>query len=106
MTLTESFTDHGDLAAKQVHLSLHAPAGWQVTPTSPTSFPAVETEQTVQATFQVVAPAPQTLFRTDTLNGAAELHLGRQDDGEPVRAAGHHDEPAGAGAVPDVLVGD
>ena len=72
VTLTESFTDHGDLAAKQVHLSLNAPAGWQVSATSPTSFPAVETEQTVQATFQVVAPAPQTLFRTDTLNGAAD----------------------------------
>ena len=71
VTLTESFTDHGDLAAKQVRLSLSAPAGWTVTATSPTSFPAVETEQTVQATYRVVAPAPQTLFRTDTLNGTA-----------------------------------
>jgi len=70
-TYTETFTDHGDLAAKSVKLSLTAPSGWKVTATSATSFPAVETEQTVQATFSVTAPAPNTLFQTDTLNGTA-----------------------------------
>src|SRR6266496_539281 len=65
------FTDNGDLAAKQVRLGLQAPAGWSVTPTSPTSFPAVETGQTVQTTFQVVAPASDSLFQTDTLTGTA-----------------------------------
>ena len=70
-TATASFTDNGDLAAKQVRLGLQAPAGWSVTPTSPTSFPAVETGQTVQATFQVVAPASDSLFQTDTLTGTA-----------------------------------
>ena len=70
-TATASFTDNGDLAAKQVRLALQAPAGWAVTPTSPTSFAAVETGQTVQATFQVVAPASGNLFQTDTLTGTA-----------------------------------
>ena len=70
-TATASFTDNGDLAAKQVRLGLQAPAGWSVTPTSPTTFPAVETGQTVQATFQVVAPATGSLFQTDTLTGTA-----------------------------------
>jgi Alpha galactosidase A/NPCBM-associated, NEW3 domain of alpha-galactosidase/Alpha galactosidase C-terminal beta sandwich domain/Carbohydrate binding module (family 35) len=70
-TATASFTDNGDLAAKQVRLGLQAPTGWSVTPTSPTSFPTVETGQTVQATFQVVAPASDSLFQTDTLTGTA-----------------------------------
>ncbi len=70
-TATASFTDNGDLAAKQVRLGLQAPAGWSVTPTSPTSFPTVETGQTVQTTFQVVAPASDSLFQTDTLTGTA-----------------------------------
>ena len=69
--VTTSFTDNGDLAAKQVHVSLNAPAGWTVTPASPTSFAAVETGQTVNATFDVVAPAPSGLFDTETLTGTA-----------------------------------
>ena len=56
---TETFADNGDLAALRVNLGLRAPSGWSVTPTSPTSptsFAAVETGQTVRATFEVVAP--------------------------------------------------
>lgn len=71
VTFTESFTDNGDLAAQRVDLSLRAPAGWTVTATSPTSFPAVETGQRVQATFQVTAPAPGSLFQQDTLTAEA-----------------------------------
>jgi hypothetical protein len=70
-TATASFTDNGDLAAKQVRLGLQAPTGWSVTPTSPTSFAAVETGQTVRTTFQVVAPSSDSLFKTDTLTGTA-----------------------------------
>src|SRR4051812_22205 len=70
-TVTASFTDTGDLAAKSVHVSLDAPAGWAVTPTTATSFPAVETGQTVTAKFDVTAPAPATLFQTSTLNATA-----------------------------------
>ena len=70
-TATESFTDYGDLAALRVNLALKVPPGWSVTATSPTSFAAVETGQTVQATFQVVAPPPASLFRSDTVTGSA-----------------------------------
>jgi hypothetical protein len=69
-TVTASFTDNGDLAAKRVQLSLNAPDGWTLTPTSAT-FPAVETGQTVTAKFTVTAPAPSKLFETSTLNGTA-----------------------------------
>jgi Alpha galactosidase A/NPCBM-associated, NEW3 domain of alpha-galactosidase/Alpha galactosidase C-terminal beta sandwich domain len=71
VTATESFTDNGDLAALRVNLSLRAPAGWTVTATSPTSFAAVETGQTVQATFQVTAPKPAGLFGTGTVTASA-----------------------------------
>jgi hypothetical protein len=70
-TVTASFTDNGDLAAKQVQLSVNAPGGWTVTPTSTTSFPAVETGQTVTTSFDVTAPAPSSLFQTSTLDGTA-----------------------------------
>jgi hypothetical protein len=71
VTATESFTDNGDLAALRVKLALNAPAGWTVTATSPTSFAAVETGQTVQATFQVTAPKPAGLFQTSTVTANA-----------------------------------
>ena len=70
-TVTESFTDNGELPAKSVQLSLSAPSGWTVTPASATSFPAVESGQTVQASFSVVAPKPAGLFATDTLTATA-----------------------------------
>ena len=71
VTATESFTDHGDLAALRVNLGLQAPSGWTVTATSPTSFAGVDSGQTVQATFKVVAPQPSSLFEADTLTGTA-----------------------------------
>jgi Alpha galactosidase A/NPCBM-associated, NEW3 domain of alpha-galactosidase/Alpha galactosidase C-terminal beta sandwich domain/Carbohydrate binding module (family 35) len=70
-TATETFTDNGDLAAKQVNLGLQVPSGWSVTPTSPTTFPAVETGQTVQAAFQVTAPSPASLFQAGSVTGTA-----------------------------------
>jgi hypothetical protein len=70
-TATASFTDNGVLPAQQVKLSLSAPPGWSVTPTSPTSFGSVESGQTVQSTFQVVAPVPNALFQSEQLTGAA-----------------------------------
>ena len=71
VTATESFTDNGDLAALRVNLGLQAPSGWSVTATSPTSFASVESGQTVQATFKVVAPQPPGLFQTATVTGTA-----------------------------------
>jgi hypothetical protein len=70
-TVTESFTDNGDLAALRVNLGLQVPSGWTVTATSPTSFAGVDNGQTVQATFKVVPPQPSGLFETDTLTGTA-----------------------------------
>ncbi len=70
-TVTESFTNNGELPAKSVQLSLSAPSGWTVTPATATAFPAVETGQTVQAGFTVVAPKPTGLFATNTLTATA-----------------------------------
>jgi len=71
VTATESFTDNGDLAALRVNLGLRAPSGWSVTATSPTEFAGVDNGQTVQATFNVVAPQPSSLFEADTVTGTA-----------------------------------
>jgi hypothetical protein len=71
VTATESFTDNGDQAALRVKLSLSAPSGWSVTPTSPVSFAGVDSGQTVQATFQVTAPSPASLFQANTVTGTA-----------------------------------
>jgi Alpha galactosidase A/Alpha galactosidase C-terminal beta sandwich domain/NPCBM-associated, NEW3 domain of alpha-galactosidase len=70
-TATASFTDNGVLPAQQVKLNVSAPAGWTVTPTSPTLFGSVDTGQTVQATFQVVASVPNGLFESDPLTATA-----------------------------------
>jgi alpha galactosidase A-like protein/alpha galactosidase C-like protein/alpha-galactosidase-like protein/alpha-galactosidase-like CBM13-containing protein len=70
-TLTATFTDNGVLPAQQVNLSLSTPAGWTVTPTSPTSFGSVQSGQAVQSTFQVVAPVPSQLFQSDQLTARA-----------------------------------
>jgi hypothetical protein len=71
VTATESFTDNGELPAQHVRLGLQAPPGWSVTPASAASFGAVESGQTVQATFRVVAPQPSGLFETSMLSGTA-----------------------------------
>ena len=70
-TATESFTDNGALPAQGVKLGLQVPSGWSVTATSATSFPAVDSGTTVQATFKVVAPVPSSLFATSTVTGTA-----------------------------------
>jgi hypothetical protein len=71
VTATESFTDNGVQPVQGVRLGLSAPAGWTVTPTSPATFDSVAAGQSVQATFQVVAPAPALLFQSDALTGTA-----------------------------------
>jgi hypothetical protein len=70
-TVTESFTDNGQLPAQHVQLGLRAPSGWTVTPASATSFGAVESGQTVQAAFRVVAPRPSGLFSSSPLSATA-----------------------------------
>jgi hypothetical protein len=77
-TFTESFTDNGDLAALRVNLGLQTPPGWTVTATSPTEFAGVDNGQTVQATFNVVAAQPSSLFETDTVTGTASYTWAKQ----------------------------
>ncbi|MCQ4080382.1 NEW3 domain-containing protein [Streptomyces sp. RB6PN25] len=66
VTATESFTDNGREPAQGVRLALRLPAGWSATPSTPTTFAAVPTGRTVQATFQVKAPTAAQLFETGT----------------------------------------
>jgi len=71
VTATESFADNGVQPVRRVRLSLPAPAGWTVTATSPTSFGSVAGGQSVQATFQVAAPTPATLFQSGVVTADA-----------------------------------
>ena len=70
-TVTETFTDNGVGPVRDVRLSLPAPSGWTVTPSSATTFASVAGGQTAQATFAVTAPAPTSLFQPGTLTGTA-----------------------------------
>lgn len=70
--VTVSFTDNGVLPAQHVDLSLSSPPGWIATASSATTFGAVESGQSVQATFQVVPPSPSgQLFGTGNLSASA-----------------------------------
>ena len=71
VTVTDSFTDNGDLAALRVNLGLQVPPGWSVAATTPASFAGVDSGQTVHATFTVVPSQPSGLFETDTVTGTA-----------------------------------
>ncbi len=69
---TETFTDNGVAPVRNVQLSLSVPAGWTVTPTSVASFASVAAGHSVQTTFKVVAPAPTTLFQSNTVTATAK----------------------------------
>jgi hypothetical protein len=66
-SMTVTFTDNGTQPVRQVSLDVHGSAGYSVTASSPTRFAQVASGQTVQATFQVVPPAPTVLFGTGTV---------------------------------------
>jgi len=70
-TVTETLTDNGLLPVEKVELDLTAPQGWTVRPLTPTHLGVVGSRKTVQARFQVVAPVPDQLFRTDQITGTA-----------------------------------
>jgi NPCBM-associated, NEW3 domain of alpha-galactosidase len=81
-TVTETFADNGVGPVQDVRLSLPAPSGWTVTPSSKTTFTSVAGGQTAQATFAVTAPAPTSLLQPGTLTATASyrcLLLGQQD---------------------------
>jgi hypothetical protein len=70
--VTVSFTDNGVLPVQHVDLSLSSPPGWTAMASSGTTFGGVESGQTVQATFEVVAPSPSgQLFGTGILSASA-----------------------------------
>jgi alpha-galactosidase len=69
--VTVSFTNDGVLPTQQVRLALHTPADWTVTPTSPTRYDSVESDQTVTATYDVDIPAP-TRAETVTVRATAD----------------------------------
>ena len=97
-TVTETFADQGVAPVQDVRLSLPAPSGWTVTPSSKTTFTSVAGGQTAQATFAVTAPAPASLFQPGTLTATASYRwlLLRQQDS--VSRAGHR-QPARPGAL-------
>jgi hypothetical protein len=70
-TVTATFTDDGVQPVTDVRLTMPAPSGWTVTPSSSTSFASVAGGQTATATFAVTAPPPTTLFQPGTLTGIA-----------------------------------
>ncbi|MBO0864566.1 MAG: alpha-galactosidase, partial [Mycobacterium sp.] len=59
-TLTATLTNLGRMPLRQVNLSLQLPSGWTAAATSPTTFPAVPTGYTVDATWRATGAAPQT----------------------------------------------
>jgi len=80
-TATETFTNNGTSPARSVHLTVSAPAGWTVTPTSATTFGSVAPGQSVQASFKLVPPTPSGLLETDTLTATATFLPGSQGNG-------------------------
>nr|WP_143765342.1 glycoside hydrolase family 3 C-terminal domain-containing protein [Catenulispora acidiphila] len=77
ITATETFTNSGDKAVRDVRFGLTTPSGWTATANSPVSVSSVAPGQTVTARWSVAVPAtasPGTqteLDATTTLTGAA-----------------------------------
>jgi hypothetical protein len=71
VTATETFTNNGIQPVQLARLDLTGPAGWTVKPTSAKTFPQVPAGKAVQATFEVTAPPPSSLFEVTPLTGAA-----------------------------------
>lgn len=58
-TLTATVTNLGRLPVRQVSLSAQLPQGWTEAATSPTTFPALSTGQTVQVTWRATSGPSQ-----------------------------------------------
>ncbi len=69
--VTETLTDNGIEPVQFARLSLDAPPGWTVSPTSSWDV-NVPAGQSVQATFQVTPTAPTALFETSTVTANAD----------------------------------
>jgi alpha-galactosidase len=70
-TVTETIADNGVGPVQNVRLSLPAPSGWTVTPSSKTTFGSVAGGHTAEATFAVTAPASTSLLQSGTLTATA-----------------------------------
>jgi hypothetical protein len=91
-TATASFTNDGADPVQSARLTLTAPPGWIVQPTSAAAFPTVAAGQTVTATFRVTAPAPDSILPTATLHASAAYRW-------------HRLVPQTAGTTTDVITG-
>jgi hypothetical protein len=70
-TVTETFTNNGALPVDDIDLALTAPAGVQVTATSPTRLRMVKSGASASATFTVSLPASTGLFASEQVDAAA-----------------------------------
>jgi alpha-galactosidase len=57
VTATTTVTNAGQQPAQSVRVDLSAPQGWDVEATSSTTIPALETDQSLETTWDVTAPA-------------------------------------------------
>jgi hypothetical protein len=73
-TVTETFTNHGALPVTGVNLTLSAPDGVTVTPTTATKFLSVKAGATASATFSVSAPATTGLFASESISATAKYY--------------------------------
>jgi alpha-galactosidase len=71
-TATVTLTDNGVLPILLARVSLHAPQGWSVRPTTKTTFAVIPSGRSVQAKFAVIAPPPGQLFQADTVTANAD----------------------------------
>jgi alpha-galactosidase len=79
--LTATLTNLGRLPLRRLSLSVQLPAGWTAAATSPTTFPAVPTGYTVEATWRATSAAPQTCEPLTLQTTAGFLWGARQDAG-------------------------
>lgn len=75
-TVTTTLDNVGNSAITHIHLSLQAPSGWTVAPTSPADIAAVLPGTSAQVTWQVTPASGQTEpITTDLLSASASYEL-------------------------------
>jgi alpha-galactosidase len=70
-SMTATATNNGRTQLKQATLSVHAPSGWTVTSTGPTTFTNLGTGATATAKFALTPSTPTTPIETDTITANA-----------------------------------
>jgi alpha-glucosidase (family GH31 glycosyl hydrolase) len=88
-TVSSTFTDNGPGAVDGVSLKLNVPAGWQATPTTPTTASSLSAGGTLTASWTVTAPTTSSgqqqqatlsasTTYTDAVSGQAETDTAQQ----------------------------